>query len=107
MFGICLFMITYIATPVSEITDNYPKNPEVDAINYAFRIDLSDDTDEIICEVTIDIGYLGEGVQYLRLDLINASRDLEGKGMQVILRVKGFHQAIFFTTKVINFVSSY
>jgi len=83
MFGICLFMITYIATPVSEITDNYPKNPEVDAINYAFRIDLSDDTDEIICEVTIDIGYLGEGVQYLRLDLINASRDLEGKGMHV------------------------
>ena len=64
-------------------TDNYPKNPLVDAVNYAFKIDLSDVSDEIVCEVNIDIRYLGAGVNQLRLDLINKSAELDGKGMEV------------------------
>ncbi len=63
--------------------DNYPKNPKVDALNYAFRIGLSDASDEITCEVTIDIRFVGEGVQTLRFDLVNASSELQGKGMKV------------------------
>ena len=63
--------------------DNYPKNQKVDALNYAFRIGLSDTSDEITCEVTIDIRFVGEGVQTLRFDLINASPELQGKGMKV------------------------
>ena len=53
-------------------TDNYPKNPKIDAINYVFNIELFDYTDEITCEVTVDIRYLGKGVEKLRLDLVNA-----------------------------------
>ncbi len=65
------------------LTDNYPKNPNIDAINYNFRINLSDTTDEIRCEETIDIRYLAAGVTMLRLDLIKASKMLENKGMVV------------------------
>ncbi|MEN2282269.1 M1 family aminopeptidase [Algoriphagus sp. SE2] len=63
--------------------DKYPKNPKIDILNYAFRIELSDETDEIKCEETIDVSYLGEGVNVLRLDLTKSSEALEGKGMTV------------------------
>lgn len=76
----CVFGLT---TQAFNFTDPYPKNPKVDALNYAFNIELSDNTDEIVCEVTVDVRYRGEGVEYLRLDLINASAALENKGMTV------------------------
>lgn len=71
---------TLLAFPFS---DNYPKNPNIDAINYTFRIKVSDTSDEIRCEETIDIRYLAAGVTSLRLDLIKASEKLEYKGMIV------------------------
>ena len=80
-FIITLFII--VNCPQSALTDNYPKNPKIDAINYVFKLELSDDTDEIVCETTIDVRFLGEGIQELRLDLINASSELRGKGMRV------------------------
>ena len=64
-------------------TDPYPKNPNIDAINYSFRIHLSDSTDEIRCEETIAVRYLAAGVTALRLDLIKASKALGNKGMVV------------------------
>lgn len=64
-------------------TDPYPKNPLIDALNYIFEITLSDDTDEIKVNSTIDVRFLGEGVKELRLDLIKKSTALEGKGMTV------------------------
>jgi aminopeptidase N len=64
-------------------TDPYPKNLNVDAINYVFKIVLSDETDEIICEVIVDIRFRGSGEEQLRLDLINKSDKLDNKGMQV------------------------
>lgn len=83
--NIVLVLITLILSNNFSIafTDNYPKNPKIDAINYAFKINLSDDTDEIICEVVIDIRYRASGENHLRLDLINKSAELSGKGMQV------------------------
>ncbi len=63
--------------------DDYPKNPKVDVLNYIFRIILADDTDEIKCTVTVDVRYLGAGVEQLRLDLVNARPELGNKGMRV------------------------
>jgi aminopeptidase N len=63
--------------------DTYPKNPKVDVLNYEFRIQLFDTTDEIRCEVTIDVRYVGAGVEFLRLDLVKASAALANKGMIV------------------------
>lgn len=68
---------------VLPLTDNYPKNPNIDVINYNFRIELSDTTDEIACEETIEVRYLAAGVTALRLDLIKASEKLGNKGMVV------------------------
>ncbi len=65
------------------LTDNYPKNPNINALNYTFRIHVSDTTDEIRCEETIDIEYLAAGVTSLRLDLIKASEKSGNKGMVV------------------------
>ncbi len=80
---ICLLMVTSSYSSIFVLTDGYPKNPKIDAINYAFKIELSDETDEIICELTFDVRFLGAGVQNLRLDLINASQELNNKGMVV------------------------
>ncbi|WP_273566853.1 M1 family metallopeptidase [Maribacter halichondriae] len=82
------FLLTILFAPLctgmaSPLSDNYPKNPNIDAINYTFRISLSDTTDEIRCEETIDIRYLAEDVTMLRLDLIKASEKLGNKGMVV------------------------
>ena len=64
-------------------TDPYPKNPNIDALNYRFEFELSDDTDEIHGKATVDVRFLTEGIQTLRLDLIKQSDILEGKGMSV------------------------
>ena len=52
-------------------------------INYVFKIEISDTTDEIIGEATIDVRFLTDGIGSLRLDLVNATKDLDGKGMTV------------------------
>ncbi|MCH8954150.1 M1 family metallopeptidase [candidate division KSB1 bacterium] len=80
-FIITLFII--VNCPQSALTDNYPKNPKIDALNYIFKLELSDDTDEILCETTIEVRFLDEGIQELRLDLIKTSSELKGKGMGV------------------------
>ena len=80
-FIITLFFI--VSCPQSALTDNYPKNPRIDALNYIFKLELSDDTDEILCETTIEVRFLDEGIQELRLDLIKTSSELKGKGMGV------------------------
>lgn len=61
--------------------DPYPKNLQIDAVHYSFRIMLSDDTDEIVGEAGIDIRFLAEGVSRVRLDLIGRGDD--GRGMTV------------------------
>ena len=65
------------------LTDTYPKNPNIDALNYRFEIKLSDTSDEIVCEETVDIRYLAAGETRLRLDLVNVSEKLGNKGMEV------------------------
>ena len=62
--------------------DHYPKDPDIDAINYTFEIELSDETDEIHGKCTIDVRFLGDGIPALRLDLIKKS-GVEQKGMRV------------------------
>lgn len=60
--------------------DNYPRQSGVDALNYVFRLTLSDDTDEIAGEAIIDL-------RFVRDDLIDFTFDLasvkDGKGMSV------------------------
>ena len=64
--------------------DPYPKNPKVDVISYIFDIKLSDKTDEIICDESVDIRFLAKGIKKIRLDLVKSSKKLENKGMTVL-----------------------
>ena len=85
-----------IFTNALVINDGYPKNPKVDVINYIFKIELSDSTDEISCETTADIRFLDKGVEKIRLDLINASSELGNKGM-VVSRVSSNGKPLEYT----------
>lgn len=69
--------------------DMYPQNPSVDVIDYVFRLELSDTTDEINGKATIDVRFLAAGIRELRLDLTNASNELGGKGMTVSRVISG------------------
>lgn len=75
--------LMFLLIPALSMADTYPKNPKVDILNYIFRIELSDNTDAIKAEALIDVRYVGEGVEFLRLDLVKTSAALGNKGMAV------------------------
>ncbi len=64
--------------------DTYPKNPNIDALNYAFTIELSDTTDVIVGELALDVRFVGAGVRAVRLDLMGTRAAQGGKGMRVL-----------------------
>jgi aminopeptidase N len=61
--------------------DTYPRQPGVDALHYTFRLTLSDTTNEIEGEATIDVRFTQDQVNELVLDLTSVTAD--GKGMTV------------------------
>jgi aminopeptidase N len=61
--------------------DTYPRQPGLDALHYAFRVDLSDDSDEIMGAATVEFRFVAEGVKSCTLDLATAK---DGKGMTVL-----------------------
>ena len=69
--------------PVTVAADTYPRQPGIDALNYAFHLTLSDDTDAIAGETTVDLRFVAEGIREIRLDLVGASGRTDGKGMTV------------------------
>lgn len=93
MLSILMFILL---TSTLSIADTYPKNPKVDVLNYIFRIMLSDNTDAIQVEATVDVRYVGEGVDILRLDLVKTSAALGNKGMTVS-KVESAGKALRFT----------
>jgi aminopeptidase N len=60
--------------------DTYPRQPDVDAIHYAFTLDLTDASPEITGSAAIELRFVQAGVTAFDLDL--ASR-ADGKGMTV------------------------
>ncbi|HSR15165.1 MAG TPA: M1 family metallopeptidase, partial [Gemmatimonadales bacterium] len=82
MFAASLALLMVFGTPWTA-RDTYPRNPAIDALNYAFRLELSDTTDAITGELTMDVRFLATGVQVVRLDLVNAGPAHRGKGMAV------------------------
>ena len=80
-------------SPGRAAMDTYPKNPAIDALNYAFALTLSDETDMIAGEATIDLRFLESGIDEVRLDLIEQAAD--GNGMRV-LAVTGADGALEF-----------
>ncbi|MDX2035519.1 MAG: M1 family metallopeptidase [Isosphaeraceae bacterium] len=64
----------------SSLADHYPRQPHVDALHYAFRVILNDETSEILGETTIELRAVGRPIDEVSLDLASIR---DGKGMQV------------------------
>ena len=60
--------------------DPYPKNPNIDILNYKFEINLNDTSDIIYGSADIAL-YIKDSEDRVRLDLISQGKD--GKGMEV------------------------
>jgi aminopeptidase N len=84
MIRLLLPVFFFLVNCVNAFADTYPKDPRIDVINYTFKISLSDSSDMIRCETTVDVRYLADGVAVLRLDLVKASAALDNKGMMVL-----------------------
>jgi len=60
--------------------DTYPRQPDVDAIHYAFSLELADNNPEIAGSAAIEIRFVKAGVTAFELDLASAAN---GTGMTV------------------------
>ncbi|MEN9818830.1 MAG: hypothetical protein RLZ32_2710 [Gemmatimonadota bacterium] len=74
---------TVAMRPPAARLDTYPKNPNIDALHYAFRLELSDSTDAIRGELALSLRFLAPGERTVRLDLVNAGARHGDKGMRV------------------------
>ena len=68
---LCAFLVS---------ADTYPRQFGVDAQHYIFQVNLSDDTDQIQGEASVDLLFLKDGVSEIALDLTSVK---DGKGMTV------------------------
>jgi aminopeptidase N len=66
------------------LADTYQRQPGVDALNYVFRLTLSDDTDEIVGEATIDLRFIRDNLTDFTLDLasLNGARGMSVSAVQ-------------------------
>jgi aminopeptidase N len=79
----CLCLLACLFPPFftkTALADTYPRQSGIDALNYVFRLTLSDDTDEILGEATIDLRFLKDSLADFTLDLASVK---DGKGMSV------------------------
>ena len=67
----------------AQYRDSYPKNADIDMLGYVFNLIFSDDSDTIQGMTTATARVLAAGHRQLRLDLIQASDALDGRGMTV------------------------
>src|SRR4051794_5863994 len=72
--------------PAPAWADNYPRQNGIDIQHYVFRITLSDETDEISGETTVDVRFVRDGVGQVALDLTTVKG---GKGMTVTSVTRG------------------
>lgn len=93
-----LLFVVFLGQTASVFADNYPKNLNIDVLHYAFELTLSDAKDEIVGTTHLSIFFKKDGVDKIRLDLVNATEALKGKGMQVT--------AIELGTKKLNYTHS-
>ena len=81
---ICVALLLGIFSSANaQYRDSYPKDADIDMLGYVFTLTFSDDSDTFQGMTTATARYLAAGRRTLRLDLIQASDELEGRGMTV------------------------
>ena len=76
-----LWCSTLLAAIGSAPIDPYPRSADVDILGYRYDLTLSDSSDQIRMEATIELRFLAAGRTRLALDLV--SRNDSGRGMVV------------------------
>lgn len=76
----CWIFLSSIIGVAPSLADDYPRQPGIDALHYAFRLTLADDDDHLVAEATIDLRFVEDGLTGFALDLATPSG---GKGMTV------------------------
>ncbi len=79
-----LFILSLSPSYAFTASDDYPKNPNIDILHYAFSLSLSDTTDVIRAKATITFLIKKDNINKLRLDLIKKNDSPGGKGMSVM-----------------------
>jgi aminopeptidase N len=78
-----LILLAFLLKTLPLNADNYPKNLNIDVIHYKFELVLLDDTDQISGKTSIRIFFKKDGLDKIRLDLVNRSEALQNKGMVI------------------------
>jgi aminopeptidase N len=63
--------------------DTYPRNARIDILNYVFQLEVTDTSDAIAGEATIDVRLRTDALGTIELDLANAAGRTDGRGMTV------------------------
>ena len=71
-------LLTLTALPAG--ADTYPRQPGVDAVHYAFTLEISDTSPAIAGEAVVDLRFTQAGLTSVALDLLSVA---DGKGMTV------------------------
>ena len=74
------FLLLALVAALYLAADTYPRQTGIDAQHYVFRLTMSDDSDEISGEATVELRFVRGGVTEFALDLTSAAG---GKGMIV------------------------
>ena len=62
-------VLLILATAARIAADTYPRQPAIDAQHYTFRLTLTDESNEILGEATVDLRFVPAGVHEFALDL--------------------------------------
>lgn len=63
--------------------DTYPRNVRIDILHYVFQLEVSDASDAIAGEATVDVRLRTDALGAIELDLANAAGRTDGRGMTV------------------------
>lgn len=78
-----IVILFFAIIPFLASADGYPINQNIDVKHYAFTLNLSDSSNEIIGNTLITLQFKKAGVQSFRLDLVNQTAERQGKGMKI------------------------
>ncbi len=85
---LCALLVGAPAHTGSLPADNYPKNPNVDVLNYAFHLTLSDASDRIVGRAVIDVKFNAAGEAALWFDLANVGESDQGRRGMLVTAVR-------------------
>ena len=80
---LALLALGLLAPAPPSHADSYPRQPGVDVVHYAFQLTLSDESDAIEGETSVEFRVLQEGLASLTLDLVQPKPAAPGRGMTV------------------------